>query len=97
MAAPEGNKNYVKGKKWQKALEKALARIGGGDMEVGLSKVADKVVMAAAEGDKDAWKDIADRLDGKAAQSLTLSGDEENPIKTVSRIELVALSADSKG
>ena len=74
MAAPEGNKNYVKGKKWQKALEKALARIGDGDMEVGLAKVADKVVLAAAEGDKDAWKDIADRLDGKPAQTTTIDG-----------------------
>lgn len=91
MAAPEGNKNAAKGKKWQKALEKALARIGEGDMEVGLAKIADKVIAAAADGDKDAWKDIADRLDGKPAQSVTLSGDEENPLQTVSRVELVAL------
>jgi len=91
MAAPEGNKNAVKGKRWQKALEKALARIGEGDVDNGLAKVADKVVKAAAEGDKDAWKDIADRLDGKAAQSLTLSGDEENPLNVVQEIRLVAL------
>lgn len=92
MAAPEGNKNAAKGKKWQKALEKALARIGDGDMEVGLAKVADKVVLAAAYGDKDAWKDIADRLDGKAAQSLTIGGDEENPVHTVTTINLVPLA-----
>lgn len=80
VGAPQGNHNAAKGKRWQKALEKALARIGEGDMDVGLSKIADKVIAAAFEGDKDAWKDIADRLDGKAAQSVTLSGDEENPL-----------------
>ena len=71
MAAPEGNKNYIKGKRWQKALEKALARIGEGDIDIGLAKIADTVITAAAAGDKDAWKDIADRLDGKPAQAIT--------------------------
>jgi hypothetical protein len=94
MAAPEGNKNAAKGKKWQKALEKALARIGDGDMEVGLSKVADKVVAAAADGDKDAWKDIADRLDGKPAQTTTLAGDPDNPL-VIDKIERVIVNAQN--
>jgi hypothetical protein len=70
MAAPQGNQNAVKGKRWQKALEKALARIGEGDVDIGLSKVADKVVSAAAQGDKEAWKEIGDRMDGRATQSI---------------------------
>lgn len=70
MAAPLGNTNAIKGKRWQKALEKALARIGEGDVDNGLSKVADKVILAAAEGDKDAWKEIADRMDGKATTNI---------------------------
>lgn len=74
MGAPEGNHNYIKGKRWKNALEKALARIGEGDIDVGLSKIADKVILAAAEGDKDAWKDIADRFDGKPAQTTEISG-----------------------
>ena len=89
MAAPEGNHNYVKGKRWKKALEKALARIGEGDVDIGLSKVADKVVQAAADGDRDAWKEVSERMDGKAA--TVLAGDEDAPIHTVSRIELVPL------
>lgn len=94
MGAPLGNQNASK--QWKKSIEKALARLGNSDIDAGLAIIADKVVKSAAEGDKDAWKDIADRLDGKPAQSVTLSGDEENPVKTVSRIELVALSANSK-
>lgn len=94
MGAPIGNQNASK--QWKKSLEKALARLGGTDVDSGLAVIADKVVAAAASGDKDAWKDIADRLDGKPAQSVTLSGDEDNPVRTVSRIELVPLRADSK-
>lgn len=78
MGAPLGNQNASK--QWKKSLEKALARLGGTDVDSGLAIIADKVVTAAASGDKDAWKDIADRLDGKAAQSVTLSGDEDNPL-----------------
>jgi hypothetical protein len=40
------------------------------DVDTGLDAVADKVVAAAAAGDKDAWKEIGDRFDGKAAQTV---------------------------
>lgn len=94
MGAPIGNQNASK--QWRKSLEKALARLGGSDIDSGLAMIADKVVSAAVAGDKDAWKDIADRLDGRPAQSVTLAGDEDNPVRTISRIELVPLRADSK-
>lgn len=93
MGAPIGNQNASK--QWRKSLEKALARLGGSDIDSGLAMIADKVVSAAVAGDKDAWKDIADRLDGRPAQSVTLSGDEENPLKVIQRVELVALSNDN--
>lgn len=73
MGAPLGNQNASK--QWKKSLEKALARLGGSDVESGLAIIADKVVNSAAAGDKDAWKDIADRLDGKPAQSVALTGE----------------------
>jgi len=87
MAAPEGNHNYVKGKRWKKALEKALARIGEGDIDVGLSKVADKVISAAAEGDRDAWKEVSERMDGKTA--TVIAGDEENPLQAKVTVEFI--------
>lgn len=91
MGAPIGNQNASK--QWKKSLEKALARLGGTDVDSGLAIIADKVVTAAASGDKDAWKDIADRLDGKPAQSLTLSGDEDNPLNVITKVERVIVNA----
>lgn len=87
MGAPLGNKNASK--QWKKSIEKALARLGNSDVDAGLAIIADKVVKAAAEGDKDCWKDIADRLDGRPAQAVTLSGDEENPVELRARVEFI--------
>lgn len=83
MAAPLGNQNAAKGKRWQKALERALAHAGEGDVDNGLLPIAKAVVVAAMAGDKDAWKEIGDRLDGKPSQ--TIQGDAENPL-TVNQI-----------
>lgn len=78
--APIGNKNGVKAKRWQQALERSLARVANGTVDDGLSKVADMVVDGALGGDKDCWQEIANRIDGKAAQSLTIGGDADNPL-----------------
>ncbi len=83
MAAAQGNQYAAKAKRWQKALERALAHKFG-DVDEGLTAVAKKVVEAASErGDKDAWKEIGDRIDGKPAQ--TIQGDADNPL-TVNQI-----------
>ncbi len=68
--APVGNQNAAKAKRWQKALERALARASSADVDAGLDTIADKVVAAAQSGDVAAWKEIGDRMDGKAAQAL---------------------------
>jgi len=80
--APLGNTNGAKAKRWQKALERALARKYG-EVDEGLTVIAAQVVNSAAEGDRDAWKEIGDRLDGKPAQ--TVQGDADAPL--VFRIE----------
>lgn len=46
------------------------------------------------QGDVQSIREVADRLDGKPAQQIGLSGDPDNPIVTVSRIELVAPGYD---
>jgi len=79
--APKGNNNAGKGKMWRDALHRALARAADGrskTVEAGLDKVANTVVQQAMEGDKDAWREIADRTDGKPTQ--VHAGDEENPL-----------------
>jgi len=70
--APIGNRNGAKGKAWDDALRKALVQYQADGVPQGqaLAKIADKVVSLALAGDKDAWKEIGDRLDGKPSQSI---------------------------
>ena len=90
--APLGNKNGAKKRlPWQQALKRALTRLAADEGEKspnyrrGLDRVAREVVRAAADGNKDAWMEIANRLEGKPGQTVTLLGDEDQPI--VQRIE----------
>jgi hypothetical protein len=79
MSKPEGgqpgNKNAAKGKSWADALRLELATFTDKDLKVSrgqaLRAIAKRVVRSAIAGDKDAWKEIGDRLDGKAAQAIT--------------------------
>jgi hypothetical protein len=50
-----------------------------------LRAVADALVDKAMNGDVQAIKEVADRLDGKVPQGI--SGDDENPLTMVHRIE----------
>jgi len=98
MGAPVGNQNAKKAKRWQDALNKALARFTTEDGKVkageALDKIAETVVTQALAGNKDAWLEIGNRLDGKVPQAI-IGGDEDDPpLKTVTRIELVDLSPD---
>lgn len=98
MAAPIGNQNAKKAKRWQDALVKALARYTNeeGKIEAGqaLDKIAELVVMKALLGDKDSIAEIGNRLDGKPAQAI-VGDDEGDPIRTVSEIVIRAVDAAS--
>ena len=74
--AQPGNQNAAKAKRWQKALERSLARYAKGTVDDGLDKVADRVVAAAVCGDKEAWQEIGNRIDGKAPQAVTVGNEE---------------------
>jgi hypothetical protein len=61
------------------ALKRAIAQDDGDR----LRKAAETLLSLAAQGEPWAVKEIADRLDGKAAQSVAVSGDGEGgPIET---------------
>lgn len=64
-----GNKNAANAKAFYDGLRRALAR-DGKTVEGGLNKVCDQLVKAANDGQQWAIKEIADRLDGRPAQSL---------------------------
>lgn len=94
MAAPLGNQNAKKAKRWQDALVKALARFENDELKIkageALDKIAEGVVLDALKGDKDARAEIGNRLDGKPPQGI--GGDDDlPPIRHVGRIELVDL------
>lgn len=94
MGAPLGNQNARKARRWRDALNRALARFATEDGKVkageALDKIAETVVQQAIQGNKDAWQEIACRLDGKVAQAI-IGGDEDDPPLRIARIELVSL------
>ncbi len=98
MAAPAGNQNAAKGKKWREAIARALARKCG-SVEQGLDAAADKLaILAIDESDKWALEEIGNRFDGRPAQAI-IGGEEDDPAikhQHSGRIELVALEPTGK-
>ena len=82
-----GNQNAYKNKPWADALRRAMARYDGGKKNA-LNLIADQTVILAVAGEKWAVQEIADRTDGKAAQSVTVKGDEDSPLV----VQIVKLS-----
>jgi hypothetical protein len=93
--APIGNTNATKGKRWLNAIDTALSNRCKSDGQKALVALAEKMLSAAEEGEAWALKEVGDRLDGKPAQSVTLAGDEENPITLVAREIIHAHNKDS--
>jgi hypothetical protein len=85
MAAPPGNKFAAKGKAWFDALRKECVQRDA------LAKLATVVVDQALAGERWAVEEIANRMDGKPAQSVTVSGDPDNPLETVTSYKLAPL------
>jgi hypothetical protein len=95
MAAPVGNQNAVRARRWREAIMRALARKCG-SVEQGLDAAADKLAcLAIDDGDKWALEEIGDRVDGKPAQALIHQGDEDGGPVKVERIERVIRRADA--
>ena len=70
-----GNNNRSKNKEWTEAIGKAVLQYQKDDVKRGeaLYKIATKVVQKALEGDRDAIREIGDRLDGKPHQSVDIA------------------------
>lgn len=83
-----GNNNAAKNRPWREAVSRALAKKSRVDQIEALDAIAEKVVDAALAGPSyekgDPWlhavNELADRLDGKPAQQLIHSGDEDAPL-----------------
>jgi hypothetical protein len=82
MSVP-GNQNAAKGHRWRDAINRALEKRAGLSLrsaQVELDILAEKFLVAVENGDIAAFRELADRLDGKAAQAVTLAGDGDNPL-----------------
>lgn len=88
MAAPLGNTYAAEGKRYKKALERALAHAEG-SVDEGLFAVAKARVAKAIDGDGDAAKEIGDRLDGKVPQAIIGGNPDDPPIKASLTVEYV--------
>ena len=87
MAAPVGNRNAAKAKVWSSAIQRALDRRVS-ERGKAIDDLADKLLDLCAGGDLQALKELGDRLEGKSAQSVTVLGDEDAPLR-LGVIELV--------
>ncbi len=85
-----GNQNAVKAKRWQQAIDRALARRCKSDGIAELDRLADVYLDTIEEMTLATEKrspsiaglaDLADRLDGRPAQSVTHAGDAESPLQ----------------
>jgi ribosomal protein L17 len=88
MAAPKGNKNASKTKDWEHTLRRVLTsfELKGEDAEStikrgeALRKIAERCVMQALAGDKDARQEIANRLDGKPSEHVQIDQTVEHVV-----------------
>lgn len=98
--APLGNQNRAKGAQWRAALDRALERRekSRADGVKAIDEIAEELLKLCMSGDLQAIKEFADRMDGKAAQSVTVAGDESAPlVHKVQREIIRAVHKDSDG
>jgi hypothetical protein len=86
MAFEKGNTLGAKGRLFDGALKRAIAQDDG----VRLREAAEKLLTLAASGEAWALKELADRLDGKAQQNVSI---ERKDVKDLSLTELAAAMA----
>ena len=84
MGAPLGNQNAVKAKRWQQAIDRALARRSKASGIEELDRLADKFLEAVDTGAREfipGFAALGDRLDGKPAQQLDVGNVNGEPFK----------------
>ena len=95
MAAPVGNQNARKARDWADALRWQLEHYEGEGIAKGqaLRAIAKSVIENALAGNKDAWQEVGNRLDGKATQPI--SGDDTEPPIQISQVKRLIVNANA--
>lgn len=86
--APQGNTNAADGKRWKLAIEAALEKRGQ-EKWAALTDLAATLLNKAAEGDMGALRELGDRIDGKPAQQMVMTGKDDGPIQIERTVKLV--------
>ena len=79
MAAPTGNSNAKKGKAWFDALRKECVQRDA------LADIARVLVDKAVAGEAWAIQEVANRFDGKPAQSVELDAEVRATVQSIER------------
>ena len=80
MGAPKGNQNSTKDKRvWGKLIRKLAVQ----EDHKRLHRVAEALFKKAEDGDVACIRELGDRIDGRAEQ--TISGDSDQPINIIVR------------
>ncbi len=95
MAAPKGSQYRHKTYEWGLSLKRAMARRADGNWRTTLDEIAGSVVEAAIGGDREAWQEIANRLDGKPAQSTEITINDGRTARDIPDDELANIAAGS--
>lgn len=66
-----GNQNATKGARWSDAINRALEKRSRAAQINALDELAEQLLLKCDEGDISALKELGDRLDGKAHQSIS--------------------------
>ncbi len=85
MAAAIGNQYAAKAKLVTDAIRKAIVQEDGKRLRQGVDKLLD----AFASGEPWAIEQVMNRLEGKPAQGVVVSGDEDAPIRAKVSVEFV--------
>jgi len=101
MGAPFGNQNAVKGRRWAKAVERAVdawpERAVSLEVNKGIDNMAWEFVREmVTTKDIAFFREFGDRIDGKAVQASEISGPDGGPLAVEARVKLVRPEPEEK-
>jgi hypothetical protein len=91
MAAPLGNQNAAKGRRWANAVERAMNAWPEKPVSLEINKGLDEAAFEFVKQmmlDKDLgfFREFGDRIDGKPAQAIIGGGEDDPPLKAVTEV-----------
>jgi hypothetical protein len=84
--APLNNQNAAKGRAWRDAINRALEKRSRVEAKEALDNLAEKFLSKCDEGEMQAFRELGDRLDGKAPQAITGPEGEALEIRVIERV-----------